>query len=57
VAEKLSFLPPLLKADDAVRKGSLKDTLTEILVADLGDQTSQAPYLIVRDMNPKVMDP
>ena len=47
VAEGLSFLPPTLTADYAPRRSSAKATLTEILVADLGDMTSKTPHLIV----------
>jgi cleavage and polyadenylation specificity factor subunit 1 len=47
VAEGLSYLPPILSADYAARRGTSRDSLKEILVADLGDNTSSCPYLIV----------
>ena len=48
VAEGLSFVPPFLSADYTLRKGMPRESLTEILVADLGDSVSRSPYLIVR---------
>ncbi|KAK4229706.1 protein cft1 [Podospora fimiseda] len=51
VAEGLSYIPPLLSADYAARKGSAKDTLTELLVADLGDVANRSPHLILRHAN------
>lgn len=47
VAPDMSFLPPVLSSDRASRRAAGKDTLTEILFADLGDKTSKSPYLIV----------
>ncbi|KAG6021324.1 hypothetical protein E4U41_002526, partial [Claviceps citrina] len=47
-AEALTSIPPYLSADFVVRKGASKESVAEILVADLGDAVSQAPYLIVR---------
>lgn len=47
VAEGLSFLPPTLTAEYAPRRGATRAALTEILLADLGDQTSKTPHLIV----------
>ncbi|KAI1282991.1 CPSF A subunit region-domain-containing protein [Xylaria sp. FL0933] len=49
VAEGLSFLPPILSADYAARRGTSRETLKEILVADLGDNTSHYPYLVARN--------
>ncbi|GAP85354.1 putative CPSF A subunit region [Rosellinia necatrix] len=49
VAEGLSYLPPMLSADYAARRGTSRETLKEILVADLGDNTSFCPYLITRN--------
>ncbi|KAK4458789.1 protein cft1 [Cladorrhinum samala] len=51
VAEGLSYIPPGLSADYAARKGSAKETITEILVADLGDATHRSPHLILRHAN------
>jgi cleavage and polyadenylation specificity factor subunit 1 len=47
IAEGLSYIPPHLSADYTLRRGLAKETLREILVADLGDTISQSPYLIV----------
>lgn len=47
VAEALTSIPPFLSADFVVRKGASKESIAEILVADLGDVVSQSPYLIV----------
>lgn len=47
IAEGLSYIPPYLSADYTVRKGTPRESLSEILVADLGDAVSQTPYLIV----------
>lgn len=47
VAASLGFLPPTLTADFTPRRSSSKATLTEILVAELGDSTFKSPYLIV----------
>ncbi|RAL59964.1 hypothetical protein DID88_000590 [Monilinia fructigena] len=51
VAEGICFVPPVLSADYAARKSAARETLTEILVADLGDSVSQYPYLILRPSN------
>lgn len=47
VAAGLTYVPPFLSADYAVRRGTVQETLTELLVADLGDTTATSPYLIV----------
>jgi cleavage and polyadenylation specificity factor subunit 1 len=47
VAEGLCFVPPVLSADYAARRSAARETLTEILVADLGDAVSKSPYLLV----------
>ncbi|KAJ0165536.1 Protein cft1 [Colletotrichum tanaceti] len=51
VAAGLTYVPPFLSADYAVRRGTVQETLTELLVADLGDTTATSPYLIVRHAN------
>ncbi|ORY68642.1 CPSF A subunit region-domain-containing protein [Pseudomassariella vexata] len=51
VVEGLSYVPPILSAGYSARRGSAKEALTEILVADLGDTTSSSPFLIVRHAN------
>lgn len=48
VAEGLPFVPPVLSANYAARRGTAKEIIKEILVADLGDMTFSFPYLIVR---------
>lgn len=40
-------MPPVLSADYAARRSAARETLTEILVAELGDEISTSPYLIV----------
>jgi len=47
VAEGLSYIPPGLSADYSARKGTAKETIAEIIVADLGDTTHKSPHLIV----------
>lgn len=37
----------MLSADYVARKSAARETLTEIIVADLGDSVSKFPYLIV----------
>lgn len=51
VAEGLSSIPPILSSDFVVRRAAARETLTEIAVADLGDQTYKSPYLILRAAN------
>ncbi|KAK8121952.1 hypothetical protein PG984_010622 [Apiospora sp. TS-2023a] len=51
VIEGLCYIPPVLSAGYSARRKSAKETLTEILVADLGDATSSSPYLIARHAN------
>ncbi|KAI0200878.1 CPSF A subunit region-domain-containing protein [Astrocystis sublimbata] len=48
VAEGLSYLPPILSADYAARRGASRESLKEILIADLGDNISTYPYLVTR---------
>ncbi|EPE24656.1 hypothetical protein GLAREA_08509 [Glarea lozoyensis ATCC 20868] len=48
VAEGLCFVPPVLSADYAARRSAARETLIEIIVADLGDSVSKSPYLILR---------
>jgi cleavage and polyadenylation specificity factor subunit 1 len=47
VTEGLSYIPAMLSTDFTVRKGTVKEALSQILVAALGDSVSHAPYLIV----------
>lgn len=46
VLEGLSYLPPVLSAGYTTRRGAAKETISEILVSDLGDATSSSPFLI-----------
>jgi hypothetical protein len=48
-------VPPVLSADYAARRSAARETLTEILVADLGDEISTSPYLIV-SLDPAFLD-
>lgn len=45
----LSFLPTVLSLDLPLRRAGAKETLTEILVADIGTEDVKHPYLIVRN--------
>ncbi|GAB7354687.1 hypothetical protein MBLNU459_g5108t1 [Dothideomycetes sp. NU459] len=47
-APSLSVLPPVLSSTDAPRRAAGKETLTELLFADLGDAAAKSPYLILR---------
>ncbi|KAK8104264.1 CPSF A subunit region [Apiospora kogelbergensis] len=51
VIEGLCYVPPVLSAGYSARRKNAKETLTEVLVADLGDATSSSPYLIARHSN------
>ncbi|KAI1815513.1 CPSF A subunit region-domain-containing protein [Poronia punctata] len=55
VAEGLSYLPPLLSTDFAARRGTSKENVKEISVADLGDKTSSSPYLVIRNSDDDVI--
>ncbi|KAK7541054.1 CPSF A subunit region-domain-containing protein [Phyllosticta citribraziliensis] len=48
VVTSLCFLPSYLTADYTPRRSSAKATLTEILMAELGDNVFKSSYLIVR---------
>lgn len=48
VAEALCYLPPTLVPDVAPRRAAARETLTELMVADIGDAFSSNPYLMVR---------
>ncbi|KAH6692672.1 CPSF A subunit region-domain-containing protein [Plectosphaerella plurivora] len=51
VAVNLSYVPPVLSADQATRRGTQQETITEVLVANLGDIVSATPHLILRHAN------
>lgn len=48
-AEGLGFLPPTLTDDFIPRRSTGKEMLTEITVADVGDETAKSLYLIVSE--------
>lgn len=47
VIEGMDHLQPVLSAEPP-RRSITRESLKEILVADLGDHSSNSPYLIVR---------
>ena len=47
-SEGLAYFPSNLAQDFTVRRAAAKETLTEVIVADIGDAVSKSPYLIVR---------
>lgn len=49
-ANGLSFMPDYLSTDFTVRRSNARESLVEILVAELGDGTLKTPYLIVRSV-------
>ncbi|OAX83062.1 hypothetical protein ACJ72_02580 [Emergomyces africanus] len=50
-AESVDLLPQILSTEPPPRRAIFRETLTEILVADLGDSISRIPYLILRSNN------
>lgn len=46
-ASGLSVLSPVLSSSDAPRRAAGKETLTELVFADLGDGSAKSPYMIV----------
>ncbi|KAK3177207.1 hypothetical protein OEA41_008536 [Lepraria neglecta] len=50
-ADGLSFLPPFLSTEFTIRRSSARESLTEILMTELGDSTHKSPYLILRSVN------
>lgn len=47
-ALNLSHLPPILSTDNTQRRVGARETLTELIVADIGPKDATAPYLILR---------
>lgn len=47
-APSLSVLSPVLTTESAPRRAAGRETLTELLFADIGDEVAKTPYLIVR---------
>lgn len=50
-SDGLAFLPNILTPEFVVRKYATREKLAEILLADLGDEVSTSPYLIVRNIH------
>lgn len=46
-APNLNLLPPVLNQDGPPRHADIKEELTELLVADIGEVDIKSPYLIV----------
>ncbi|PGH18500.1 hypothetical protein AJ80_04470 [Polytolypa hystricis UAMH7299] len=55
ILEGVDLLPQLLTTESTPRRSLAREIFTEILVADLGDPTSQLPYLILRNENNDVI--
>lgn len=53
MAESFTCIPPILSAGYTARRGANRESITEILAADLGDAVSQSPYLIVSAKLPR----
>lgn len=51
-ANGVNTLPATISPGYQAKRGVIGEMLTEILIADLGDSTSQFPYLIVRSLLP-----
>ncbi|KIW07498.1 uncharacterized protein PV09_01463 [Verruconis gallopava] len=49
--EGFGFLPPTLSSDFVQRRTAGKEALTEIIVADIGDEISKSTYLVARTKN------
>ncbi|KAI9742867.1 MAG: mRNA cleavage and polyadenylation factor subunit [Claussenomyces sp. TS43310] len=47
-AEGICFIPSTIAPEYVSRRSAARETLTEIVVADLGDSISKHPYLILR---------
>jgi cleavage and polyadenylation specificity factor subunit 1 len=46
-SDGLAFVLPTLTQDVVPRRNAIKEDLTEIIVADIGDETSKSLHLIV----------
>ncbi|KAF2099428.1 hypothetical protein NA57DRAFT_74928 [Rhizodiscina lignyota] len=46
--EGLNLLPSMITKDFVSRRAAARETLTELVVADIGDHVSKTPYLVVR---------
>ena len=55
VAEGLAYLPPTLSTDLITRRGTPKESISEILVADVGDTTDKSPHLVVSEPEPRTV--
>lgn len=50
-SDGLSYTPSTFGPDFVIRRAAAKETLTEILVADLGDAIHSSPYLVARTVS------
>ncbi|EPE06685.1 cleavage and polyadenylation specificity factor subunit [Ophiostoma piceae UAMH 11346] len=50
-ADGLGHTPQVLSTDYTTRRGTTKEQLAEVLVAELGDSVEKSPYLILRHAN------
>ncbi|KAF3764616.1 hypothetical protein M406DRAFT_278172 [Cryphonectria parasitica EP155] len=50
-AAGLSHIPPILTPEWVARRGTSKESISEILVTDLGDIVAKSPHLILRHAN------
>ncbi|KAL1982296.1 hypothetical protein VTN96DRAFT_1454 [Rasamsonia emersonii] len=48
VIEGVDYVLPILSAEPPPRRSSTRETITEILVADIGESYCKSPYLILR---------
>ncbi|EEP76631.1 conserved hypothetical protein [Uncinocarpus reesii 1704] len=44
----VDFLPPMLSCEPFRKRATYRETLSEVLMADLGDSISRQPYMILR---------
>ncbi|KAF2221712.1 CPSF A subunit region-domain-containing protein [Elsinoe ampelina] len=54
-APNLAALPPVLTTEDRQRRAATRDTLAEILLANLGDENHRSPYLVVRSSTDEIV--
>ena len=50
-APNLNLLPAVLTQDGPPRHVDVKEDLTEVLIADIGDASIKSPFLIVREVS------
>lgn len=49
IIDGVDCLPPILSAEPP-KRSITRETLTEVVVADLGDTSASTPYLLVRNL-------